>query len=95
MLGMAFFKSLVKEHGKQFFEPIGKALQRHGIKNFNPLNPLHAWKLRSELAAYASWTLGQQFCAARSPARCRAWTRGWPSTCDFALEHVRPAAAAK
>ena len=28
MLGMAFFKSLVKEHGKHFFEPIGKALQR-------------------------------------------------------------------
>ena len=25
MLGMAFFKSLVKEHGKRFFEPIGKA----------------------------------------------------------------------
>ena len=25
MLGMAFFKSLVKEHGKAYFEPIGKA----------------------------------------------------------------------
>ena len=25
MLGMAFFKSLVKDHGKTFFEPIGKA----------------------------------------------------------------------
>ena len=28
MLSMAFFKSLVKQHGVQFFEPIGKALQR-------------------------------------------------------------------
>ncbi len=27
MLGMAFFKSLIKEHGKTYFEPIGKALQ--------------------------------------------------------------------
>ena len=26
MLGMAFFKSLIKEHGKKFFEPIGQAL---------------------------------------------------------------------
>ena len=26
MLGMAFFKSLVKHHGQRFFEPIGKAL---------------------------------------------------------------------
>ena len=27
MLAMAFFKSLVKHHGVQFFEPIGKALR--------------------------------------------------------------------
>ena len=26
MLGMAFFKSLIKEHGKTYFEPIGRAL---------------------------------------------------------------------
>src|SRR5471030_2281466 len=39
VLGMAFFKSLVKEHGKQFFEPIGKAMQAKKIdpKKFNPL----------------------------------------------------------
>ena len=60
MLGMAFFKSLVKEHGKAYFEPIGKALQTHGIKNFNPLNPSHAWKLRGELAHYAKWSLGRK-----------------------------------
>ena len=40
MLGMAFFKSLVKEHGKQFFEPIGKALG--GTNHPNPaLPPTH------------------------------------------------------
>lgn len=63
MLGMAFFKSLVKEHGRQYFEPIGKALQQHQIKNFSPANPVHLWKLRSELAAYAKWSLGQKFIA--------------------------------
>src|SRR5207244_441536 len=36
MLGMAFFKSLVKEHGRQFFEPIGKALQKYGMKTLSP-----------------------------------------------------------
>jgi alkylation response protein AidB-like acyl-CoA dehydrogenase len=60
MLGMAFFKSLVKEHGRQFFEPIGKALQQHAIKNFNPRNPTHLWKLRRELGAYAKWSLGRR-----------------------------------
>lgn len=61
MLGMAFFKSLVKEHGRQFFEPIGKALQEHQIKAFNPANPLHLWKLRRELSSYTRWSLGRMF----------------------------------
>jgi alkylation response protein AidB-like acyl-CoA dehydrogenase len=61
MLGMAFFKSLIKEHGKQFFEPIGRALQASGIKRPNMLNPAHVWSLRRALVPYAKWRLGQQF----------------------------------
>ncbi len=61
MLGMAFFKSLVKEHGKAYFEPIGKALQTHGIKNFSMTNPIHVWKLRRELGTYARWSIGRKF----------------------------------
>jgi hypothetical protein len=61
MLGMAFFKSLVKEHGKQFFEPIGKTLQATGIRQFSPGNPLHLWKLRGAMMPYAKWRLKQQF----------------------------------
>jgi hypothetical protein len=60
MLGLAFFKSLVKQHGRAFFEPIGQALQREKIKAFNPLNPRHAWALRRELAAYTRWSVGQK-----------------------------------
>lgn len=59
MLGMAFLKSLIKEHGKQFFEPIGRALQTAGIKQFSPANPVHAWKLRDALIPYAKWRLKQ------------------------------------
>jgi alkylation response protein AidB-like acyl-CoA dehydrogenase len=59
MLGMAFFKSLVKHHGTQFFEPIGKGLQAAGIRSFNPLNPAHLWTLRGPLSQYGSWWLSQ------------------------------------
>jgi alkylation response protein AidB-like acyl-CoA dehydrogenase len=65
MLGMAFFKSLIKEHGKEFFEPIGRTLQAAGIRNPNMANPAHAWALREPLAAYAQWLVGQ---------RLRGWT---------------------
>ncbi len=59
MLGMAFFKSLIKEHGKKFFEPIGKALQEASMKTFNPANPIHLWILRRQLAAYSKWSIGR------------------------------------
>ena len=39
MLGLAFFKSLFKEHGKQFVEPIGKALQKPGHAIVQPSQP--------------------------------------------------------
>src|SRR4029077_10818449 len=59
MLGLAFFKSLVKQHGQQFFEPIGKKLQNARIRSFKPYNPRHLWVLRRELGAYTRWSLGQ------------------------------------
>jgi hypothetical protein len=55
MLGMALFKSLVKQHGTAYFEPVGKALVAAGMKTFSPANPLHMWKLRSALIPYGWW----------------------------------------
>jgi alkylation response protein AidB-like acyl-CoA dehydrogenase len=63
MLGMAFFKSLVKTHGQTYFEPIGKALAQHQMKGLNPANPLHLWRLRRELGSYAKWSLGRSLLA--------------------------------
>jgi alkylation response protein AidB-like acyl-CoA dehydrogenase len=60
MLGMAFFKSLVKNHGLQFFEPIGRTLQEKGIRKPNLGNPLHLWALRGPMWAYSKWLLGQK-----------------------------------
>jgi hypothetical protein len=59
MLGMAFFKSLIKEHGKAYFEPIGLAAQAAGLRRPNPLNPAHAWALRRALWPYLKWRAGE------------------------------------
>jgi hypothetical protein len=68
MLGMAFFKSLIKEHGKTYFEPIGKAIQAAGIRKPNPLNPAHAWALRNAAGPYVKWWLGEAVTLRRRPA---------------------------
>jgi hypothetical protein len=60
MLGMAFFKSLVKHHGKTYFEPVGKALAAAGIKKLNPLNPAHAWALRKVAMPYLKWLIAHK-----------------------------------
>jgi butyryl-CoA dehydrogenase len=70
MLGMGFFKSLVKHHGKTYFEPIGKALAAAGIRQPNPLNPAHAWALRGVVPPYLKWVAAkrlQPLAAAKLP----------------------------
>jgi len=53
VLGMAFFKSVVKQHGKEFFEAIGRTLHQFGVAK--PSSPAHFWALRKPMAAYAKW----------------------------------------
>jgi acyl-CoA dehydrogenase len=60
MLSMGFFKSLIKDFGKTYFEPIGMALQQAGIRNPNPFNPTHAWALRNAAMPFAKWRITQQ-----------------------------------
>jgi alkylation response protein AidB-like acyl-CoA dehydrogenase len=85
MLGMAFFKSMVKEHGKQFFEPIGRALQQNQIRSFNPMNPGHAWALRRELTAYAKWSLAHKL-SGRERQQAPVTDRRLASHVDFAVD---------
>jgi alkylation response protein AidB-like acyl-CoA dehydrogenase len=87
MLGMAFFKSLVKQHGVEYFQPIGEALKEAGIKRPNMANPVHAWKLRGPLWSYSKWYARQLFVPksrpelpANLPRRLRqhaAWAAAW------------------
>ena len=67
MLGMAFFKSLVKHHGTKFFEPVGKALAAAKIRTMNPLNPMHLWALRGAAPPYAMWTIKQMLTPGSAP----------------------------
>ncbi len=60
MLGMAFFKSMVKQHGMEFFEPIGRALQSAGIRKPNLANPSHLWALKGPMMNYGKWMIGQR-----------------------------------
>ncbi len=60
MLGMAFFKSLVKQHGRRYFESIGKILHANGIRKPNLANPLHLWKLKGPMFEYAKWMMSEK-----------------------------------
>ncbi len=60
MLGMAFFKSLVKQHGVTYFEPIGKALAELGVQQPSLSNPSHLWRLKGPLWAYFKWYMAQK-----------------------------------
>jgi len=61
MLCMAFFKSLVKEHGKKYFEPVGKALAKLGVTKPNFTNPAHIAAFAGPGSAIMKWEMGQRF----------------------------------
>jgi hypothetical protein len=64
---MAFFKSLIKDFGKEFFEPIGRTLQAAGIKNPNPMNPAHAWALRKAAFPFMKWRVTEALTPRQHP----------------------------
>jgi hypothetical protein len=68
MLGMAFFKSLVKEHGVKFFQPIGEALMKSGISKPSLSNPAHLWALKGPMSSYAKWMMAQKLRRVPTPS---------------------------
>ena len=61
MLAMAFFKSLVKQHGKTFFEPVGRVLAKLQVKEPNLANLAHLKGLAPVVVPYAKWLAGERF----------------------------------
>ena len=67
MLGMGFFKSLVKQHGMKYFEPIGKALQPPASRGRAFANPAQSWQLKGAVWPYAKWMLREKSAGGRKP----------------------------
>ncbi len=91
MLGMAFFKSLVKQHGTQYFEPVGKALQAAGIRKPNMLNPMHLWALKGALLPYTGWMAGE-YLWPRSYSELPAMPERLKRHAQFAIDHLQRSA---
>lgn len=86
MLGMGFFKSLIKEHGSTYFEPIGRTLAALGTRTLRPMDPAQLWALRGPLANYARWWAGAAV-TGRLPA-----STAWPTMPPDLAAHARFAA---
>jgi alkylation response protein AidB-like acyl-CoA dehydrogenase len=85
MLALGFFKSLVKHHGKTYFEPIGKALAAAGIRKPNPLNPAHMWALKNVALPYVRWSVARRLmpvAAAQLPDMPKALREHAEFACD-------------
>jgi alkylation response protein AidB-like acyl-CoA dehydrogenase len=67
LLGLAFFRSLVRHHAARFFQPMQQALQAAGLPAGRLGNPAHAWALRGTLGPYAKWWLARQVSVWRPP----------------------------
>ena len=89
MLGMAFFKSLVKHHGQTYFEPVGKALQKAGIKTPNPLNPAHMWALKGAVGPYAGWLMKQYVTPRGKPSIPWGMPKDLKAHAEFAIEKLQ------
>jgi hypothetical protein len=58
MLNMAFFKSLVKEHGKTFFEPVGQLMSDLEKKSPSPMDIVRNYKT---FMPYVNWMVKETF----------------------------------
>jgi alkylation response protein AidB-like acyl-CoA dehydrogenase len=88
MLGMGFFKSLVKHHGKTYFEPIGKTLAAAGIRQPNPLNPMHMWALKGVAMPYMKWVAAKRL-RPLAAAQLPNMPKGLRAHAEFACERLQ------
>ena len=88
MLGLGLFKSLVKHHGKTYFEPLGKALAAAGIRRPNPLNPSHIWALKGVALPYAKWTVARRLQGVVAP-ELPAMPKALREHAEFACERLQ------
>ena len=87
MLGMAFFKSLVKQHGKTFFEPVGRRWRSSACGSRTwPIRPICGGSRRCLCPTANGWRANSSadgpvhrcpICRRRSPSMRSSRSRGW------------------
>jgi hypothetical protein len=91
MLNMAFFKSLVKEHGVKYFEPIGKAMMEAGIKKPSPVDVIKNYKV---FLPYAKWLFKEKLYSKYSASfNDQTFPPQLKNHADFAIENLQKVAS--
>ena len=91
MLGMAFFKSLVKQHGTQYFEPVGKALaaaQNEDVQPRQPAARLEAAEGAGAVRRRGGSARSSRASGAPSWARCPTRSASTPSSRSAACSRM-------
>lgn len=87
VLSLALFKSLIKEHGKEFFAPIAQVLSKLKIKVPKFHSPKHMWNLKEAFAKYGVW-LGKKLILSSKLEQDIAIEDSFKPYLNFALKHL-------
>ena len=88
MLNMAFFKSLVKDHGKTYFEPVGKLMAKLGKKNLSPVDIVNNYKT---FLPYAKWVFSE-VSTMKTGIRPIGFNDNLVTHANFAIKHLQKSA---
>ena len=88
MLNMAFFKSLVKEHGVAFFEPVGHLMSDLGKKSLTPIDMVKNYKT---FMPYAKWMV-KEAVMPKSGIRPIGFNKNLVGHANFAIKGLQKSA---
>ena len=88
MLNMAFFKSLVKEHGMTFFVPVGHLMSDLGKKSLNPIDIAKNYKT---FIPYAKWMI-KEAVMPKSGLRPIGFNKNLVGHANFAIKGLQKSA---
>ena len=88
MLNMAFFKSLVKDHGVAFFEPVGRLMSDLGKKSLTPVDMVKNYKT---FMPYAKWMV-KEAVMPKSGLRPIGFNKNLVGHANFAIKGLQKSA---
>ena len=88
MLNMAFFKSLVKDHGKTYFEPVGQLMAQLGKKSLSPKDMVANYGV---FVPYAKWLLSEAT-ACKGGIRPIGFNKNLVRHANFAIKNLQSSA---